>query len=46
MHVGQLPEGVTRARRVKLKERERIVYILGLGWVKTLTGPSAAARTD
>ena len=27
----QLPKGVTLACRVELKERERLVYILGLG---------------
>ena len=35
-------QGVTRACRVELQEIERLVYILGLGKVKTLAGPSAA----
>ena len=38
---GQLPKGVTRPCRVELQEKERLLYILRLGQVKTLAGPSA-----
>ena len=33
-----------RACRTRLQEKERLVYILGLGWVKTLSGPNSSAR--
>ena len=35
-------KGVTRACRVELQEIERLVYIFGLGKVKTIAEPSAA----
>ena len=41
----QLPEVVTRTCRAELQERERLIYISGLGKVKTRSGPSATART-
>ena len=41
----QLPKEVTYAFRVELQERERLEYILELGQVKTLSGPSTASRT-
>ena len=41
----QFPKEVTCVCRVELQERERLVYILGLCKVKTLSDPSAAART-
>ena len=40
----QLPERVMRVSRVEYKDE--ISIILGLGKVKTLSGPCAAARTD
>ena len=40
-----MPLGVTRPCRVELQERERLVYILELSRVETLSGPSADTRT-
>ena len=41
----QRPKEVTCTCRAELQERERLVYILGLSRVKTLSGPSADTRT-
>jgi len=41
-----LSKGVTCACRVGLKERKKLLQMLGLGSVKTLSGSIAAARTE
>ena len=41
----QFPKVDTCACRGELREKERLVYILVLGLIKTLSGLSAAVRT-